>query len=206
MKKFQGGASPIWNYKQPESGMEFQDFAIKGIQRRVFDHRMAVPKLLMDVSPGWELRLENDLCEQNPQAKCVERKAKDGESSPLMKAKSFLAAVWHLKLFGAQLVSDEEMKRRASICAACPKRGDLRTICTACANITKWMTQIVGGKKLLDSDSVCTSCGCPISSKVAFPIETLRKADNRHVDYWEGGCWMLESDVSPNLPANDATD
>ncbi len=181
------------SYTQPETGMEFHDFAIKAVKRKVHDHRMSLPKELMDVSPGWEERLEHDICQQNPRATCVERKDKvqNAERSLLIRAKSFLAAVWNLKMSGAKMVDQAEQERRAAICRGCPFKTDIQSACGPCTNLVGWTMQVLGGKKLVEIEGACGVCGCGLEAKLAFPLDVLRKADGRTVDY-PTFCWMVE--------------
>ena len=75
-------------------------------------------------------------------------------------------------------------------------KTDITSICTVCTSITRWATQTVGGRHLVDIDGACSSCGCVLSAKIAFPVSVLKKADGREVDYAEG-CWMLEDNGNP---------
>lgn len=72
-----------WRYEQPLSGMPpFRHSCLKVLLQDVYKHRLAVPELKLDVAEGWDDRLLDDICQQNPDYRC--HLVYDRETSPIV--------------------------------------------------------------------------------------------------------------------------
>jgi len=72
-----------WSYLQPQSEMPpFRHTCLKVLLQQIYKHRLAVPDQQLDVAEGWDDRLLDDICQQNPQYKC--HLVYDKETSPIV--------------------------------------------------------------------------------------------------------------------------
>lgn len=62
----QGGG---WYYQQEETGLRFHTKGINAMQQKVYVHRVGMN---LDTSVGWEIRLQEELCEQMTWLNCQE--------------------------------------------------------------------------------------------------------------------------------------
>lgn len=185
-----------WHYTQPETGMSFTHSHWKTLQNRIATYREQNPSLALDLDGGWQQRLWNDICEQNPH---VPYKFVDGTrlSMTWEIARRFIVSVYNMIQSGMKLVDQEEADRRAVICTTganglpCPHNKHLSG-CWGCRGVAKWIAQVNGHKKT-PHDSELASCevcgGCLLRSKVWVPLEAL---DNSGLDYPKY-CWQHPS-------------
>lgn len=88
-----------WKYVQPVSGNIFRAHGLDVLIGQIEKHRFAMAGryLEMDLSFGWENRLKNDLCLQNPQAPCHDNPEAEGYVSPHIALGRALWAELHQK-------------------------------------------------------------------------------------------------------------
>lgn len=73
-----------WSYTQPETGVVLRQHSLEVLQGMVEDHRWAVAgkDIKVDLAYGWEHRLMDDICAQNPLAACVDNPIAEGYEPP----------------------------------------------------------------------------------------------------------------------------
>lgn len=181
-----------WKYHDPLTGVPFSTNDLTVLLQQVRAQRRAngIP-----VEGGWDQVVLDELCAQNENVPCFEA----GEQQIHMTGddvKRFLTTLE--EQFGRELVSDEEHRRRADICLACPKIGDVA--CTfPCGWVSRKLTELLGGRQIHRPAELykrgCLACGCDVTAKTHYPLEVLKQVDEKlgkQPDYWTG-CWMRES-------------
>lgn len=185
-------AGARWKYHDPLTGVPFSTNDLTVLLQQVRAQRKAngIP-----VEGGWDQVVLDELCTQNENVPCFEA----GEQQIHMTGddvKRFLTTLE--EQFGRELVSDEEHRRRADICLACPKIGDVA--CTfPCGWVSRKLTELLGGRQIHRPAELhkrgCKACGCDVTAKTYYPLEVLKSVDEKlgkQPDYWTG-CWMRES-------------
>lgn len=185
-------AGARWKYLDPLTGVPFSTNDLTVLLQQVRAQRRAND---IPVESGWDQVVLDELCAQNENVPCFEA----GEQQIHMTGddvKRFLTTLE--EQFGRELVSDEEHRRRADICLACPKIGDVA--CTfPCGWVSKKLTELLGGRRIHRPAELhkrgCTACRCNLDAKTFYPLDVLKKVDEKlgkQPNYWER-CWMRES-------------
>ena len=181
-----------WKYLDPLTNIPVETNDLVVLLRQVRQQRKAND---IPVESGWEQRVLDQLCEQNPSITCVEA----GKQEIHMTGDDVRRFLTTLEeQYGRELVSDEEHRRRADICLACPNLADVA--CTfPCGWVSRKLTELLGGRKIHRPAELhkrgCKSCGCQIDAKTYYPLDVLKSVDEKlgkQPDYWEK-CWMRES-------------
>ena len=142
---------------------------------------------------GWEHAVMDEVCRQNPDIPCHDIELPD---IPLTAddVHRFLSTVQEFK--DAELVSEEEHVRRASICLQCPLMADVN--CKWCGWAAKRITEMLGNRKIHRVAELhkkgCRACHCNLDTKTYYPMAVLKAVDERlgtYEPYWEK-CWMKE--------------
>lgn len=180
-----------WRYTEPDTGVKFDGLSYVAVVGLVRKHRVAMD---LPVGGEWLQQFEHNLALQNPKAPQQEEGAKERvlTADDVIK---FVEVTREL-LADGKLVSEEEQMRRASICAACPKRGVLS--CKFCGWLSRELTHMLGGRRVPKATEIykhsCMACGCDLTAKTACPLPVLKKVDERmgNTPEYAPGCWMLE--------------
>lgn len=147
----------------------------------------------LDVSQGWQDRLEAEICEQ-----CnLGPKRCKYEAPPVYAPKQltlheiliFLAVVKSWLQTGREWVSQEEAERRAAICAACPNNVVIEG-CTACSRLVEKITEVIGNRTTQYDHMLngCQVCGCSNRVHNHLPIPVLARGTNEEMDF-PSYCW-----------------
>lgn len=147
----------------------------------------------LDLSPGWDHRIEAEICEQlslGPQ-RCTY------EAPPVYAPKRltlhdviiFLAVVKSWLKTGREWVTQEEADRRAAICAACPNNVVIEG-CTSCSRLVEKITEVIGNRTTKYDQMLngCQVCGCSTKVMPHLPIPVLARGVNESHDY-PSHCW-----------------
>ena len=184
-------AGGMWKYADPVTGVPASSNSLTVMLQKVKAQRLANGHA---VGSGWEQVVIDEMCQQNPGLHCVESGVQEihltGDD-----VKRFLLTL--KELYGNELVSDEEHRRRADICLSCPKMADVS--CTfPCGWVSRTLTEMLGGRKIHRPAELhkkgCSACGCNLDAKTYYPLDVLKSADEKlgkQPDYWEN-CWMRE--------------
>lgn len=176
-----------WHHK--ENGIPFplngsKIASLISVLKEVENYRLATGG---DLNPGWEDRLLDQMCRENPEYRCIE----DGDRKPrninFQDVKRFLHVMAYHVQNGLQHVSSEEAARRESICMRCPMRTQ-ESFCFGCKGLGEKARQVTQGKETPNSQVLgsCHVCGCLLKAKVWFPLEVLKKDGLDYPAY----CWM----------------
>ena len=180
-----------WKYTDPITGVPTSSNSLTVMLQQVKAQRLANG---IEVESGWENVVIDEMCEQNPGFGCVEAGVPEihltGDD-----VNRFLLTLQ--ELYGDELVSDEEHRRRADICLSCPKMDDVA--CTfPCGWLSRKLTEMLGGRKIHRPAELhkkgCSACKCNLDSKTYYPLHVLKSVDEKlgmQPDYWER-CWMRE--------------
>ena len=180
-----------WSYKDPDSGVPFKENHIDALLGLVRRHRIANN---LTVGGEWTAAFYSELCSQNPAAPCHDAEAQvhyvNGDD-----LSSFLATIVTQRESGIQQVSQEEYDRRVGICMRCPSMGSVS--CSGSGAFARMLERAVAGIRVSNDVAPgrsCLACGCNISSKCAYPVETLKKVDAElgRTPAYATECWMLE--------------
>jgi len=180
-----------WRYTDPTSGVPFKSDNLTVLLQQVRASRVGNG---LHMESGWDTKVVEEMCEQNPQYDCAE----SGRADIHLTGDDIRRFLTTIKETGmGNLVSDEEHKRRADICLSCPKMGNVS--CTfPCGWVAKTLTEILGGRKIHRVPELykkgCMACGCDVTSKTYYPLDVLKTVDQKlgkTPEYWSG-CWMRE--------------
>jgi hypothetical protein len=180
-----------WRYKEPSTGVSFDDLNYNAIITAIRKHREAMN---LPVTGNWIDDVQDLMVQMNPQIPHKEI----GVPERRVTADDVFAFVTVVRemLKGRELVSEEEQLRRASICAVCPKNGTVN--CKWCGWLAGQITEMMGGRSIPKVESIfkrsCMACGCDLTAKTAIPMDILTQVDSQkgeQPDYWTG-CWMRE--------------
>lgn len=185
-------AGGMWKYTDPVIGVPASSNSLTVMLQQVKAQRLANG---LEVESGWDDAVLDEMCEQNPGFRCVDVGVPEihltGDD-----VKRFLVTLQ--ELYGNELVSDEEHRRRADICLSCPKMADVA--CTfPCGWVSKKLTEMLGGRKIHRPAELhkkgCSACKCNLDAKTYYPLEVLKMVDQKlgkQPEYWSN-CWMRES-------------
>ena len=185
-------AGGMWKYTDPVTGVPLSSNSLTVLLQKVKSQRTSNGYV---VESGWEQVVIDEICQQNPGIHCVEAGVQEihmtGDD-----VKRFLLTL--KELYGQELVSDEEHRRRADICLSCPKMADVS--CTfPCGWVSRTLTEMLGGRKIHRPAELhkkgCSACSCNLDAKTYYPLGVLKAVDEKlgkRPDYWEN-CWMRES-------------
>jgi hypothetical protein len=184
-----------WRYRQPETGYVMQSIVWEELVRRVASHRVANG---IAVAPGWEVRLEHDVCEQAQHGGRVCQYTTDATAAnrPVNRSDvlNFLrvAANW---LPNREWVPQEEADRRAGICAKCPLNIKADG-CASCRNLVGEVVEFLGARTTSHDRELeaCGVCGCSNKAQVHIPMTALAKGVSADMAFPEW-CWKREAVV-----------
>ena len=164
-----------FRYVQPESGFEFRSITAASIFRSIRDHRAANG---YDLTPGWEDRVEDEMCASMPAGVCAHKEetpAAVGRSITVSDVVNFLKTLAYWTRDSREFVPQEEAERRAKICVDCPFNVKPAN-CTPCAGLAKRIASLLGARTTSHDAGLqsCAVCGCS-SAQVHFPLEVLHK-------------------------------
>jgi len=184
-----------FRYTQTESQTEFRTITFKDILDKVRLHRLANGYMM---GPGWEDKLESDMCENyevgvwrfvdEPAATAGPRSVKVSDVLNFLK----FAANWLSS--GAQLVEPEIAEKRAEICRGCPLNQPIEG-CSPCVQMAERVSRLVGARATKHDARLhgCSICGCQIRAMVWFPLESLQKSmTDSMFDAAPSWCWKAE--------------
>lgn len=179
-----------WSFIDPVTGMPISHPHHMAFLQKVADARKANG---FELERGWELDVMNAVCQQNPSIECIDSERPDVPMTA-DEVHRFIMTVAEFK--GAELVSEEEHKRRAEICLRCPMMGDVN--CKWCGWVAKQVTELLGGRRIHRVAELhkkgCKACGCNLDTKTYYPLDVLKAVDSKlgkEPEYWEE-CWMRE--------------
>lgn len=181
-----------WKVVAPETGVAFKHFSFSALLKQIRSCREG-----MGLSTGgdWIERVQEAVCQQNPDVPCFDEDRPErvwlGED-----VWRFLTTLKEAVMGGMEPVSTEEQTRRIDICAVCPKKVVIG--CRWCGALGGMITELLAGRKAPNIEAVykqsCGACGCDIASKTVYPLDILKRVDEKldnKPDY-APGCWMLE--------------
>jgi hypothetical protein len=178
-------------YRQPESGFEFRHIVFVQLLRNLRDHRVANG---YDVTPGWEVKVEDEMCDAYPAGICAhvdETASTDGRSITIGDVINFLKVLASWIGDKATFVPQEEADRRARICVDCPHNVKIAN-CSPCAKLAERVSALLGDRSTPYDDKLeaCGICGCSNKAQVHFPLEVLHKgvSDEMSLKFPEW-CW-----------------
>lgn len=145
------------------------------------------------ISGNFEDEVWEEVCKQNPHIPCHDTEVPEIPMTADDVAR-FVVALKEMVSNGAQLVSEEEHRRRAEICLRCPKIGHVG--CKSCGWMARTLTELIAGRRIHRAAELhkkgCIACGCNLDTKTYYPVEVLKAVDQKlgkQPDYWEE-CWM----------------
>jgi len=151
-----------------------------------------------DLSEGWELRLQDEICSKEQyNGMCYELDDQPVVDEPVKyigraDVQRFFNVVKKFIASGGKLESNEEATRRAEICINCPSNVPIRG-CMGCSGlIPKLLKLTKGASTKLDKQlKGCGVCGCQLKAKVHLPA-SLSQDDNLK---FPEHCWINEGDL-----------
>lgn len=178
-----------WRYRQPETGMEFNEQHPKALEAAVFQHRLANMDLGLDTSGNWQARLWHDVCMQNEKLDC--RDTEDpGRFPNLADVWGWAKSMEHWRQSGFSIVSQEEAERRAAICIECPHNKVVHG-CFGCHGVGEVISKLIDGRQTSVDQKLhqCSAChGCMLGPKVFLPREVLDTS--AYADKLPSFCWL----------------
>jgi len=179
-----------WVYIEPTTGVEFRELNYQGLIGNIRRHRDAMGLV---VHGPWVDEVQDIMVQINPLIP-HEEIGKPARRFTADDVHRFVSVMNDLR--GQELVGEDEQKRRADICATCPKNGIIN--CKFCGWLATEITGMMRGRPIPRVDEIfkhsCTACGCDLTAKTACPLPVLKKVDEQlgePPDY-DPRCWMLE--------------
>jgi hypothetical protein len=192
VKKLRNWDTPKDGYRWTEeaTGMSFRADHPNALWKQVFDHRMSLPDLKMDVSGGSRERFWDEWCKRNSTHPCDDTED-PGRYPNLADAVLWLQSMNDWRATGFQTVPQAEAERRASICETCPKNRNVAA-CWGCHGVSEVVSKLTGGKTTSRDPllHVCEVCLCVLPAKLHLPIEVLHP--EKHEGKWPSHCWMIQ--------------
>lgn len=146
--------------------------------------------------------LQDHICRQNPERFCADENGARRSGAGAFGSFDFSAilqgtrtlANWFMG--GMQRVSDEEIRRRGSICSPCAFNRQPEG-CTSCnmPALMEVVNTVVGGKDLPGDGDLrgCAVCMCSLRAKTRIPLLILRKHTSaEQLSKFPRHCWMLD--------------
>lgn len=154
---------------------------------------------------GWKDEILDLMCRQRPDIPCEDDEAPPSRAITIDDIRRFISTLIETKKAGAEPVSEEEQDRRAAICGACPNKGHVACF-GGCGSLAEILSNLVIGAKGKPRPELhkmgCNSCGCELSSLILYPLDVLRKVDDKigpPLIPYPAHCWKLDQ---PNIPPN----
>jgi len=147
---------------------------------------------------GWQEYVLDLMCQQRPDITSEDKDAPPERLASSEDVRHFIHTIWDAWKSGAVAVSAEEQDRRAAICMKCPKKGIVNCI-GGCGALAEALAQITIGSQARSIPELhkksCMVCGCELSTLTMYPLEVLKKVDEKL--NFKGGeypdfCWKLE--------------
>lgn len=178
-----------WKFKEERSGITFPldgspIASLPSVMDQIEAHRMGTGG---DLNPGWEDRVIDEMCKQNPSHKCIQDEERKPRRVNWRDVKRFLVVLDAHIQDGMKHVPQEEAQRRENICMRCPMRS-AESFCWGCKGMGKLAEKVLQGKHTENAATVgsCYVCGCMLKAKVWFPLEVLKRDGLEYPSY----CWM----------------
>lgn len=156
---------------------------VKDVREHLRGNDLPVPPNLSEVMQAW-------WCSEMGGEAC-------GEPPPVLKtdlramAERFLRTAKSYIFDGGERVGQEEVERRASICATCPYNVPSDSFCSGCfmTSLTASAMKLVSGWKTSQDDRLkaCGICSCELKIKVFIPTKHMQYRELK--DDWPEHCW-----------------
>lgn len=195
-----------WSVSIPDAGPEIRDFNfsvwITEVQKRLKANGL--------MKHGWRDWVIDLMCQQRPDIPSQDKEAPPERVMTSDDVRRFLQTMWDIKEQGSPVVSEDVQSARVETCLACPKLGFIQCF-IGCGSVVEALSQMLLGRKIRHLEDIhkksCTACGCHAEIKTMFPVEILRKIDEKHETkpQYHPSCWILnepqpEPESHPNIP------
>lgn len=185
-----------WKYRQPETEKTFEHSNPNVLFHQVWDHRMSLPHLNLDISGGWKDRLWHDICAQDEYLLCDDTEDK-GTWIGMGDIWRFLTAMGEWLSQGMKLVQQDVAEKRARICAGadtgkkCPNNQTIGS-CWGCKGIGKMLSSLIGERSTTQTDQLetCSVCKCALRAKIWLPQDAVKIEPDKVPSF----CWMKGDD------------
>jgi hypothetical protein len=178
-----------FTYKQPETGMDFKAQHPNALWKQVFDHRMSLPDLKMDVTGGSRERFWDEWCRKNEHTPCDDTED-PGRYANLSDVFAWLNSMKDWALKGFDIVPQEEAERRGAICITCPHNRAVNN-CLGCHGAGDAISKLIGGRTTSMDGQLhqCAVChGCMLGPKVFLPLEVIDAS--AYQESLPSFCWL----------------
>lgn len=185
-----------WKYTQSQSGFLVQGGDYYDLREKVRKHRQINQFV---TGPELDSEIQSQICSSLP-AQARANFCRDCAASSTTRSLA-LEDVKHFLLVAKEwlgkpvFVSTIEATRRAEICASCPKNIPIAG-CTACRNLVKWSTELIGQRSTpFDSRlGACEVCGCGNQAQVHLPLAALGKGITPEMEFPDF-CWKANASL-----------
>lgn len=192
-----------WSVTIPNAGPEIRNtnFAafiaevIKRLESNGMDHS------------GWKEQILHLMCQQRPDIECEDKDAPPQRAMTSDDVFRFLKTIWTSVEEGAIAVSEELQNQRVETCLACPRLGFISCF-GGCSTIVEAVAKLTLGRSIRRHPDVhkksCLECGCLSEIKTMWPLDILRKIDERSGTQpnYPPNCWVVTE--AQNIPPNDS--
>lgn len=157
----------------------------------------------LDLSPGWQQRIEADICRQlkldSAWCRHVDPEPKEtNRTIGFQEVGRFLSVLTHwiadAVVNSQPWVSEEEADQRSKICAACPYNMPVDAPCTGCADLVGKATSLIGGRTTSQDDKLksCAICGCDNRAQIHVALHVLANGVSQEMKFPDF-CWKKDA-------------
>ena len=182
-----------FTYTEKTTGARFSHFTLDSVLRDVLMHRIANG---INVPPGWEAIVEDEMCQNYVEGTCAEvanTESTGPRSIKMSDVKNFLTVASSWVMSGIKLVDPEEAEKRAGICAVCPQNQTIAG-CLGCNNLVGVTKKVLGNRGTTYDGELkgCAVCSCYNAVQVHLPLEILAKGVTKDM-HFPSNCWKSKS-------------
>jgi hypothetical protein len=189
-----------WTLRIPETGFVISRITRDSLIAAARDHLRAnhIEKSDYELS----LEIDRQICARNPE-KCGDVATPAAHAAPQRFSNRRWsltevirgALAWLFDMKPANMVPMEQARRRAAICAACPKKVD-SDACQSCSKAYQQMVRKVGESRINPLNpyhlKICDACGCFQAVKVQLKLDAiLRRTPDSVRAALHPKCWIL---------------
>ncbi len=185
-----------WRYYQKETLLTIKETSGDLLVEKVIEHRQ-MRGLLPTDKESVRLDVERQICTRLNKFECLP----EGSSDDWVPVPDHDAGAFNMETMmgftktmlewisgGREVVSEEEMNRRAEICRSCPLNQPAPG-CGSCSLLYRMVNSVIKDARKPEGLHVCGVCHCSLPAKVQLPREALEAGHKGRDLKFPVFCW-----------------